>query len=85
MKKSFTLIAVFLIASLLLGACAQATEAPTEVPTEAPTEAPTEEPTEAPTEEVVEPAGKLVVWADDTRAPILDTLKEPRFKYQVQQ
>ncbi|HUM49600.1 MAG TPA: extracellular solute-binding protein [Anaerolineaceae bacterium] len=76
MKKSYTLLAVFLIASLLLAACGQATEAPTQAPTEAPTEVPTEAPTEAPTEEVTEPAGKLVVWADDTRAPILDTLKE---------
>ena len=77
MKKGFTLIAVFLIASLLLGACAQATETPTQAPTEATTEAPTQEPTQAPTEATTAaPAGKLVVWADDTRAPILDTLKE---------
>ena len=49
-RKSFLIVAVLLIASLVLGACAQATEAPTEAPEE--TEAPTEEPTEVPEEPV---------------------------------
>ena len=49
-RTSVLFVAVILIASLVLGACAKATEAP--APTEAPTEAPvvTEAPTEAPTE-----------------------------------
>jgi maltose-binding protein MalE len=58
-------------------------EAPTEVPTEVPTEEPMEEPTEAPTEEpapepteepMAEPEIFLTVWADDTRAPVLQAL-----------
>jgi len=66
------LVAVILIASLVLGACAKATEAP--APTEAPvaTEAPvvTEAPTEAPTEvdpwaDVV-PAKEIVWWHQHT-------------------
>ena len=57
-RTSVLFVAVILIASLVLGACAKATEAP--APTEAPvvTEAPTEAPvvTEAPTEPpVVDP------------------------------
>ena len=67
-------VAVLLIASLVLGACATATEAPTEAPvvTEAPTEAPvvTEAPTEVPTEvdpwaDVV-PATEIVWWHQHT-------------------
>ena len=51
------------------------TEAPMEEPTEAPTEAPMEEPTEAPTEEAAaETTAKLVIWADDKRIPVLETL-----------
>jgi len=57
---------------------AEPTEAPVEEPTEAPmeepTEAPMEEPTEAPA--AVEPAGTLRIWADDTRAPILQDLAD---------
>ena len=73
MKKSVLFVAIFLIASLVLGACATATEAP--VVTEAPTEAPvvTEAPTEAPTEAV---AGTLRIWADEQRAPVLTELGE---------
>ncbi|MEJ2746676.1 MAG: extracellular solute-binding protein [Anaerolineae bacterium] len=63
-----------------------ATEAPTEAPMEEPTEVPMEEPTEAPMEEptaeptaepaAAEPAGTLRIWADDTRAPILQDLAD---------
>jgi len=69
---------------MILSACASATtEAPaaveptavpvkpTAVPTEVPTVAPVVEPTAVPTEEVVEPVATLVIWADDTRTPIL--------------
>jgi len=61
----------------------QPTEAPTEEPTEVPTEEPMEEPTEVPTEEpmeepteeaMAEPEMSITVWADDTRAPILQDL-----------
>ena len=75
-RTSVLFVAVILIASLVLGACAKATEAPapTEAPvkTEAPTEAPvvTEAPTEAPTEvdpwaDVV-PAKEIVWWHQHT-------------------
>lgn len=95
MKKSNLLMAVFMIASLLLGACApKATEAPlVEEPTAAPVvEEPTEatvveEPTEAPA--VEEPAVTLRIWADDTRTPILldladDFLAEYNVKLEVE-
>lgn len=53
------------------------TEAPMEEPTEAPTEAPTEEPTAEPTEAAMaEPEVTLLVWADDTRTPILAGLAD---------
>lgn len=70
--KSNLLFSLLLIAAVLLSACAPATEAPA---TEAPaTEAPaTAEPTEPP---VVEPAGTLTIWADDTRTPILQELAD---------
>ncbi|HQJ32138.1 MAG TPA: extracellular solute-binding protein [Candidatus Syntrophosphaera sp.] len=77
-RKSVLFVAIILIASLVLGACATATEtpAPTEVPTEAtvatevPTEAAPEEPTEVPTEadpwaDVV-PAKEIVWWHQHT-------------------
>ncbi|MCI0394768.1 MAG: extracellular solute-binding protein [Chloroflexi bacterium] len=64
----------------------QPTEAPEAEPTEAPEAAPTEEPEEVPTEEpmeetpteepIAEPEVTLTVWADDTRAPILQALAE---------
>ena len=63
----------------------QPTEAPAEEPAEEPVEEPTEEPVEEPTEEPVEepaeeaagePEVFLTVWADDTRAPILQALAE---------
>lgn len=76
MKKSVVFIAIFLIATMLLGACTQSTPAPTQAPTEAvqatePPAATTEEPA-APT--VAEPVATLRIWADDTRAPVLEKL-----------
>jgi len=87
MKKSYLLIAIIMIASFMLGACApQATEAPpvdeTEVEeteevqepeeTEAPeeTEVPeeTEEPEDMPT---------ILIWADETRSPIVENIVGP--------
>ncbi|MBP6802774.1 MAG: extracellular solute-binding protein [Chloroflexi bacterium] len=55
---------------------AEEVAAPTEAPTEAvePTAEPVAEATEAPA--VVEPAGTLRIWADDTRAPILQDLAD---------
>ncbi len=85
MKKRFILLAVILIASIVLGACAtQATPEPTEEPvveeTEEPVEEPEEpeepEPTEEPTEEVVEPSASIRIWADEQRAPVLSDLAE---------
>jgi maltose-binding protein MalE len=77
MKTKLSLLfSLMLITAFVLSACgggAPATEAP--VATEAPaTEAPV---TAAPTEAApVEPAGKLTIWADDTRAPILQDLAD---------
>lgn len=50
-------------------------EEPTEEPVEEPTEEPAEEPTEEPVEEAaVEPDINITIWADETRAPILQEL-----------
>lgn len=72
--KVILLFGLLVIASMALSACGPAeTAAPTQAPaTEAPaTEAPTA--TEPP---VVAPAGTLRIWADDTRAPILQDLAD---------
>jgi maltose/maltodextrin transport system substrate-binding protein/arabinogalactan oligomer/maltooligosaccharide transport system substrate-binding protein len=90
-KKFWTILGLLVVLTLTVAACSPAatpTEeevvAPTEVmdePTEAPPE-PTEvmeEPTEEPEpteEEMVEPELSLVIWADETRAPILQALAE---------
>jgi maltose-binding protein MalE len=77
MKNKMTLLfSLLLISAFVLAACggAPTTEAP--VATEAPaTEAPATEPpaTEPPP---AEPAGTLRIWADDTRAPILQDLAD---------
>ena len=86
-KKLWALMSLMLVLAMVLAACGgAATEAPAEEPAAAPTaevvvteepvvtEAPvaTEAPTEAPA--VVEPVGTLRIWADDTRAPILQKL-----------
>ena len=76
MKKSYILIAIALVATLLLSACGTPAETPVVEPeapvVEQPVEQPTEEaPAEAPVEE---PVATLRVWADDTRAPILEKL-----------
>ena len=73
--KVSLLFSLLLITAFVLSACGTpATEAP--VATEAPaTEAPA---TTAPATEppAVEPAGTLTIWADDTRAPILQDLAD---------
>lgn len=83
MKKSlFILLSLVLIASFALTACggaAPATEEPMEEApvAEEPMEEPTEEPMEEPAaEEPAAPAGTLRIWADDTRAPILEDLAD---------
>ena len=77
MKNKLSLLfSLLLISAFVLAACGGATEAPATEEPVAP--APTEEPTAVPaTEEPAapaEPAGTLRVWADDTRAPILQDL-----------
>ena len=63
-------LSLLVMLSLVLAACGtQPTEEPTTAPTSPPAEAPTEEPTP-------EPEVSLVIWADDTRAPILQALAE---------
>lgn len=72
-RIQWSLVTILILTSLILGACGgQATVAPTE----APTEPPEVEPTAAPTEAPPEPDTTLVIWADETRAPILQTLAE---------
>jgi maltose/maltodextrin transport system substrate-binding protein/arabinogalactan oligomer/maltooligosaccharide transport system substrate-binding protein len=79
MKNKFSLLfSLLLISAFVLAACGGgATEAPVATEEPAMTEAPvvTEEPamTEAP---AAEPAGTLRIWADDTRAPILQDLAD---------
>lgn len=51
MKKTFVLLALLLIASLVLAACGGGAATPTAAPVEEPTAAPVEEPTAAPVEE----------------------------------
>ena len=61
----------------LMVACAPAApaEEPTEEPMEEPTEEPMEEPTAEPTAEApAEPEVSLLIWADETRAPVLEPL-----------
>src|SRR5665648_79310 len=70
MKRSlFVLMSILMVGTMLLTACGS--PAPTAAPTEAPTTAvPTKAPTAAPTEAPIQ----LVIWADDTRAPIIEDL-----------
>jgi arabinogalactan oligomer/maltooligosaccharide transport system substrate-binding protein len=65
MKKTLWLLSLLVVSSLLLAACGAATPTPTEEPQA--TEAPAVEATAAPLTE-------LVVWADETRAPIISDL-----------
>ena len=89
-KKFFALLAVLVMASMVLAACAPAaTEAPTEEvvatevpaeepmeePTEEPMEEPTEEPMEEPTEEPMEEGGTLI-FAQSADAGTLDPALE---------
>lgn len=76
-KPIWLVIVSLLVMALLLGACAQATPEPTEEPvtepTEEPMEEPTEEPVEEPTEEPVEEEmPTILIWADETRSPIVE-------------
>ncbi len=83
-KKLWMILGILLIGVLALAACSPAaTEAPpTDAPVvEQPTTAPEptevmEEPTEVMEEptEAMEPEVSLVIWADETRAPILQAL-----------
>lgn len=85
MKKSLWLFNLLVVTALMLAACAspattaapQPTQAPQATQAPQPTQAPepTAVPTEAPTA-VPEPAGALRIWADDTRAPILQDLAD---------
>ncbi len=69
-KVLFTAVAVLLGLSILLGACAPAPEATEVVVVEEPTEEPEPEP--EPEEEVELP--KILVWADETRSPIVEAV-----------
>lgn len=75
-NKLSLLLSLLLISAFVLSACGGATEVPATEEPAAPEPAPTEPP--APTEEPapVEPAGTLRIWADDTRAPILQDLAD---------
>ncbi len=82
------LVVLSLIVVLLLPACGttpEPTAAPTAVPTAAPTAAPTAVPPTAAPTTPPEPAATLKIWADDTRAPILNALADDFLaKYNVQ-
>jgi peptide/nickel transport system substrate-binding protein len=80
-NKLFTILAIFVIASMVLAACApaateapevtEAPAAPTEEPMEEPTEAPMEEPTEAPMEEPTEaPMVEKPLWTKGLRQAV---------------
>lgn len=78
MKNKLSLLfSLLLISAFLLAACGGATETPM---VEEPAVAPTDEPAApAPTDEPAapaEPSGTLRIWADDTRAPILQDLAD---------
>jgi maltose-binding protein MalE len=65
MKRTlFIMVGIFMVLSMVLTACGPK---PTEV-------VPTEPPAVVTEPPVVEPVGQLVVWADDTRAPIIEDL-----------
>jgi len=71
--KMNMLLSIMLITAFVLSACGGATPTATQAPaTDAPA---TEAPTAAPTA-TSEPAGKLTIWADDTRTPILQDLAD---------
>ena len=87
MKNRWMKYILLVLLAIVMVACggnetAEPTSAPAADPTEAPAEEPTEEPDEPdpePTEEPDEPATdapetSIVIWADDTRAPILNDL-----------
>jgi maltose-binding protein MalE len=73
-SKMNLLFSLLLITAFALSACAPAaTEAPVATAAPATEVAATAAPTEP---SVVEPAGTLTIWADDTRAPILQDLAD---------
>lgn len=83
-----TLVILTLIVALLVAACGQ-TPAPTEVVVQPTAVPPTAEPTAVPPTaeptKAAEPAATLKIWADDTRAPILNALADDFLaKYNVQ-
>ncbi|MBE0411175.1 MAG: maltose ABC transporter substrate-binding protein [Anaerolineales bacterium] len=74
MKKIWSILTFLLVVSLLLAACGPA-DTPTPEPTATQPVQPTEtpEPTEPPPP-TEEPLVELLVWADETRSPIIDEL-----------
>uniref|UniRef100_A0A7C1JLS4 Maltose ABC transporter substrate-binding protein n=1 Tax=Caldilinea aerophila TaxID=133453 RepID=A0A7C1JLS4_9CHLR len=81
-NRNIILLSLLVVIAMALTACpaqpGAAPVAPTQPPAQevAPTEAPAEEaaPTEAPAEEAAPAEVALTIWADDTRAPILEEL-----------
>jgi maltose/maltodextrin transport system substrate-binding protein/arabinogalactan oligomer/maltooligosaccharide transport system substrate-binding protein len=83
-NKRMLLLSLLLVGALVLAACPQPAPAPTPAAPAAqeeaatPTEAPAQEaaPTEAPAEETVpsDTANVLTIWADDTRAGVIEAL-----------
>jgi maltose-binding protein MalE len=95
-NRIMSIIVIALMLSMVLSSCGtQATVAPTTVPVVQPTAVPvkptavppTKVPTVAttPTQAVVAPVATLKIWADDTRAPILQSFAEEFLaKYNVE-
>ncbi len=79
-RSLWTLFVVLLIASLLMGACAKATPTPTPIPPTPTPKPPTPTPKPPtptpipPTPTPQPPAAKLVIWADENRAPIMEEI-----------
>lgn len=79
-KKLWSILSLLVVAAMVLAACAPAATATpeaTEVVAVEPTTAPAVEPTTAPTPEPTTPPAPeatIRIWADDTRAPILQEL-----------
>ncbi|MCX6034032.1 MAG: hypothetical protein NTV38_03505, partial [Chloroflexi bacterium] len=75
MKRTlFVLISIMMVGSMLLTACGGATATTVAVPPTAPPTA--KPPTAVPPTAVPTPAGTLVIWADDTRTPILQGMAD---------
>ncbi|NPA90955.1 MAG: maltose ABC transporter substrate-binding protein [Chloroflexi bacterium] len=74
-RHIWTLLVILVVASLLVTACAKATPTPTPTPVPpTPTPKPPTPTPVPPTPTPQPPAAKLVIWADENRAPIMEEI-----------